>query len=488
MLRAEINALNRAGTRPDPFSSFEFFENFLRYEKGSAPGQGLRLWFLVAIESGRLIGYLALKQVNHKVFGLRAPKIDFLVTHDADRPQLVCRPEHAKAVSEAFYNYLLQHKREWSFLEFRQQDAASPLFPPPGGGKLKGCWVGQWPSMDNGTIPVSWPSLQAYFRSFSKKFRSNVSRQMRSLLAAGEVEYLVSSDPDTTPALFELYRSIEPRSWKSRAGVNIGRHPQWVEYFQGLLAAHQPMRVSIHLLLLDGVPIAGLITGAFGQGLYALHIVYDHSLSQLGPGSAILLMSMRQAIDGRYAFFNLLSGFGYYKVRWQAQMSETRNVQIYRIGTPFFWRRVVGDLKRRLFPVGAPQTALLFNPMRRDTLEHEEEPTHEAAAPNAALSTQERVRIAALITKVRNGEGEFLSSTQLATLMPFDTQRSSEKTPAQDRADPNAGVQGCCASSEVGTVRSTSRKESSTMPITLMTSPASTPSRAPAVPKRCMPK
>lgn len=420
-LRAEINALNRTAVRPDPFSTFEFFENFLRHEESSPPGEELRLWFLTAFDSGRLIGYLALKHVTHTVLGMRASKVDFLVTHDADRPQLVARQEHALAVSAAFHTYLWERRSEWSFLEFRQQDATSPLLPPPAEVNLKGCWVSQWPSMDNGTIPVQWDTLHAYFKSFSKKFRSNVSRQMRSLLAAGEVEYLASSDPETTPALFELYRSIESRSWKSRVGSAIGRHSQWGEYFQGLLAAHQPMRITIHVLLFDGVPAAGLITGAFERGLYALHIASDNSLSRLAPGSAILLMSMRQAIDGRYAFFNLLSGFGYYKVRWQAQMTATHNAQIYRIGTPFFWQRRLGDLKRRLFPAAGRNDAVLYNPLRRDVVENDDEPAHEAELP--PLSAEEHAHLAALIRKVRQGRGEFLSPSELAALMPFDTQR-----------------------------------------------------------------
>ena len=421
-LRDDVNALNRASLRPDPFLTFEFFENFLRCEAPFPSTGGMRLWFLTAFDAGRLVGYLALKHVTHTVLGMRASKVDFLVTHDADRPQLVARPEHASAVSEAFHRYLWQRRHEWSFVEFRQQDATSPLLPPPTTAQLKGCWVGQWPSMDNGTIPVRWDSLEAYFKSFSKKFRSNVSRQMRTLLAAGEVEYLVSSDPHTTPALFELYCSIEPRSWKSRAGTAIGRHSHWAEYFKGLLAAHQPLRISIHVLLLDGVPVAGLITGAFEQGLYALHIVSDNSLMRLAPGSAVLLMSMRQAIDGNYAFFNLLSGFGYYKARWQAQMTATHNAQIYRIGTPFFWHRRLGDLKRWLFRATEKHTAVLFNPTRREVIENNEEAGHDALH-QPQLSPQEYARIAALISQVRQGRGEFLSPAQLAALMPFETQR-----------------------------------------------------------------
>ena len=425
-LREDVNALNRAGTRPDPFSTFEFFENFLRYEKFFPQDQNLRLWFLAAFDAGRLVGYMALKQLTHKVLGLRASKIDFLVTHDADRPQLVARPEHALAVSEAFYAYLLERKREWSFLEFRQQDAASPLFPPPAAARLKGYLVREWPSLDNGTIPLRWDTLDAYFKSFSPKFRSNVSRQMRSLLAAGEVEYLASSDPAITPALFELYHSIEPRSWKSRAGAAIGRYPQWVEYFKGLLDARQPMRVSIQLLLLDGVPVAGFISGAFMKRLYALHMVYDDRLSRLAPGSALLLMAMRQAIDGRYALFNLLSGFGYYKVRWQAQMTETRIAQIYRAGSLLFWRRVLGDWMRRVFSARPNKAPVLFNSLRRDVGERESEQAERGKIPRLPISHEERERIAALIAEVRKGQGEFLSAAELAALMPFETQRVPE--------------------------------------------------------------
>ena len=425
-LREDVNALNRAGTRPDPFSTFEFFENFLRHEKSFPQGRGLHLWFLAAFDTGRLVGYMALKQTTHKVLGLPVSRLDFLVTHDTDRPQLVARPEHALAVSEAFYAYLLERKREWSFLEFRQQDAASPLFPPPAAVKLKGYRVRQWPSLDNGTIHMRWGTLDAYFKSFSPKFRSNVSRQMRSLLAAGKVEYLASSDPAATPALFELYHSIEPRSWKSRAGVAIGRNTQWVEYFKGLLDARQPMRVSIQLLLLDGVPVAGFISGAFMKRLYALHMVYDDRLSRLAPGSALLLMGMRQAIDGRYALFNLLSGFGYYKVRWQAQMTETRIAQIYRAGSLLFWRRMLGDWKRRVFSARSNEAPVLFNPLRRDVGERESGQAERGKIPGLPISPEERERIAALIAEARKGQGEFLSAAELAAAMPFETQRVPE--------------------------------------------------------------
>jgi hypothetical protein len=336
---------------------------------------------------------------------------------------VVATPEYLSRVSEAFYGYLLGRRQEWSFLEFQQQDDASPLFPPPAGVDLKGYLVRQWPSLENGTIHVRWNTLQEYFEALSTNSRRNVRRLVRDLLAAGEVELLASSHPATTPALLELYRSIEPYSWKSQANADIGRHPERIEYFRGLLEARQPMRISIQVLLLDGIPIAGLICGAFMKGLYALHIVYDDRLSRLSPGSAMLLMGMRQAIDGHYAFFNLLSGFGYFKLRWLAEITETRIAQIYRVGRPSFWHRVLGDWKRRVFSAGREETPLLFNPLRRDVSERRDAQNGEILKLKTRFGERERI---AALAEVRKGQGEFLSAAALAAVMSFETPRGRE--------------------------------------------------------------
>ena len=421
-LRDKVNALNLAGQRPNPFSTFEFFENYLKHNEEHPEGRGMQLWFLAAFDGDDLTGYMVLKRVMHRVMGVRAAKLDFLVIRHGDRPHVVARPEQMRLISEAFYIYLLKRRRDWSFLEFQQQDNTSTLFPPPIGINRKGYWLCEWPSLDNGTITVSWPDLNAYFSACSKKFRSNTSRQMRSLLSAGKLEYISTSDPNSVMALFELHRCIEPRSWKARAGVTISQHAYWSDYFRGLLDPRQPMRITVHVLLLDGVPIAGLITGAFHRGLYALHIVYDHSLSRLGPGSAILFMGMRQAIDGGYAFFNLLSGFGYYKARWQAQMTPARHAQIYQIGSCFFWRRILGDIRRRLRPAAAQQDLERFNPMRRDVIDQEPEPVAAVSMPQ--LSPAEQAQIDSLFAQASAGPVEFLSGSEFAAIMPFSTRRS----------------------------------------------------------------
>jgi hypothetical protein len=415
--RDAMNALNLASTRPDPFSTFEFYGNFLRNAAPIAAAARPRLWLLLAFSDDRLVGYLALKLRRFRVLGLSAGKLDLLTAFKADRPHLVVAGDVVAAVRAAMYAHIFSRTNEWSLLELEQQDATSALLPLPPEAIARGCSFQQWPNVATGAIAVRSRSLAEYFSALSRKFRADVRRQMRTLLAAGEVQLLTSSDPQTLLPLFELYRSVEARSWKARTDAAFAGRNRWIEYYSGLMDGAQPMRVAIHVLLLDGVPIAGLITGAFGKGLYALHMVYDERFSRLAPGSALMLMGMRVAVDGGYDFFDLLQGFGYYKTRWLAEMTETQSLQIYRIGSPFYWRRVLGDAKRRWFGAAVTKATALANPARRAVAR--DEPADALASGTPGASSGERTHYAALIAQVKQGRGEFLSSLQLAAALPF---------------------------------------------------------------------
>lgn len=411
--RVQIDALNRLSARPDPFSTFAHLQACLRLDEAFAERGGTQLWLLLAFRAERLVGYVALKRVERRVMGCRVATLGFLVTQDADRPHLVARAADEALVGAAVYRHLLARRDEWHQLELVQQGSASTLYPPPRGLDLSDYLLRQWPSLENCTIAVRWSRLDSYVEALAKKFRTNLGRQLRGLFAAGRLETIASADPADTPALLELYLGIEPFSWKQGTEATIGRHPRRLAHFLALLDPAQPMRVSIQLLLLDGMPVAGLITGAFERGLHALHLVYDDRLNRFAPGSAMLLLGMRQAIAGGHEVFNLRSGFGYYKERWLAHSTPLHVAQIYRAGSLPYWRRRLGDWKRRLWPREAPEVREQFNPVRRDATLR----AAHGAVPER--DTAQRQRIAALLAPLRGGQGEWLTSAQLAAILPL---------------------------------------------------------------------
>jgi hypothetical protein len=135
------------------------------------------------------------------------------------------------------------------------------------------------------------------------------------------------------------------------------------------------------------------------------------------------MMGMRYAIEGRFAFMNLLSGFGYYKTRWLADMTATRCAQIYRIGGVFFWRRLLGDARRWL-TVHAPPVVQRLLPAARnvDMDERQRDRPSSALEPRTPLVTStERAAFARLIAEARRGRCEWLSTPELMAAMPVVT-------------------------------------------------------------------
>ncbi len=417
-LSAQINALNLASERPDPFSSCEFYVNFLQHGLGESQDQQQpRLWFLAVLRGPHLIAYLALKQVTRKVFGMRARGLEFLVGHHVDQPHLVARAAHIVEATAAIYDYLLQRRREWSFLEFQGQTAASSLDPARAGLRLRRCLVREFPNWENCTIQPRWSSTQQYVQSMSRNSRGEVRRRLRRLLGLGKLELLSSSDPRATPVLFDFYCNIEARSWKSQTEIAIGNSVR-TDYLKGLLDPRQPMRMLIQILLLEGVPIAGMISGAFdtpkGRTLHAMHLAFDSDLAAASPGAAVLLLGVRHAIEHGFVSMNLLSGFAYYKTRWLAAATPTHSIQIYRTGSLPYWKRRLGDFKRQLRSGTLRTEQWLFNPLRRQRIA-QEQAENPAGECEVQVSDAERSRFATAIAQLRlAGLCEVLSPAEIA--------------------------------------------------------------------------
>lgn len=427
---ADLEALSLASRRKDPFSTLGFIRNNAAHPEWYPGDKDAQLWFLLAIEHGRPVGYLALRRKIERVLGVQTAKLEFFVTHDNDCPQLVARTEDEPRVSAAMYEYLMSRGDEWSFLEFHQQDPGSALTPPPPGSAFEKYFARTFPTKENHTIPIVWPTLEEYFKALSTKFRGDVRRKARRILGAGKLTWLESDNPRTTPTLLELLRTVEARSWKSQHAIALGSHPDRLAYFRGLLAADQPMRIRISVLLLDGIPIAGSICGGYAETMYGLVVMFDDRVESLSPGVMVQMMMVRSAIAGKYHALNLLAGYGYYKSRWLAQPVPTRSGQLYRIGKPHFWKAILGAFKRRLIErIAVPaEEKPKFNLERRAvTL------ATEATAPaqqQATVTPEERQHVKALLTALEPLPVDRLDSAALAAAIPFG------EAPAAGRAPP----------------------------------------------------
>lgn len=392
-LAAQLDALNLASRRPSPFDTFAYLQTFTAHDEFAVPGQEPLL--LVARDGATLVGFLPLRKIPERLLGLGFTSIRFLMTHDNDRPRAVTRPEDEVRCCEAFYRYLVEAERGFALLELGEQDEASKLYCPPPALDLHRFYQRRFPNNPNATLALSYRSLDEYLHTFHKAHRKGVRRSAQRLFATGNVELVAARDPASLPALFDLYLDLERRSWKAKVGGHIGRHPRRIAFFRRLLEADQPMKMEIRLLRLDGVPIAGVVTGAFGADLYAFEEAFDEAYRDLAPGNTMMLLLIQEAIAGDYRTLNLLGNYAYYKAQWHATITETSAVQLYRKGSLIHLKALCGEAWRWLRPP-LTQREASFNLEKRDSTEPGAAPS--PAAPPPRL--EERARADATLRAI----------------------------------------------------------------------------------------
>jgi hypothetical protein len=76
---------------------------------------------------------------------------------------------------------------------------------------------------------------------------------------------------------------------------------------------------------------------------------------------------------------------------------------------------------------------VLFNPVSRDVIELQ---AASSAAFTPEIGADEKKRVALLVAQMRQGrgQGEFLSSAALASVMPFETQRAPGTENGRERS------------------------------------------------------
>jgi Acetyltransferase (GNAT) domain len=354
---AEIDALNAASERPNPFLSGGFLLAYSQRREYGTPDSVERL-FLIR-EGNRLIGCFpmliapdAVRMGNKSIKSMFRTMM-FLGHIDTEQPAIISAPQDQERCAKALIDHLCNHTAGWDLIHLGGQLPSGPLYKAA---YAAAGWKTRVRNIDvapYNEILISWNDLGAYFRSLAQKMRSNISRQARKLYAAGEVK-LVYADGASAAAWFDAYCDLDSRSWKDGTPGSIRRHPGRIELYRDVSAGKAGFEPSFIGILLDGVLVAGLIAGSnqlaapHRHGIWALEMAYDVSHSKLGPGQLLFLLAMGQAIDQQHRHLNFMQNFDHYKHRWGATRISVTDVQIMRQFSVRNALAALGDLRKWL--------------------------------------------------------------------------------------------------------------------------------------------
>ncbi|MFO0583461.1 MAG: GNAT family N-acetyltransferase [Anaeromyxobacter sp.] len=342
LLERGLRALVLETRRPTPFNDPDVLSAFIDHDEYAGPGAEPHL--LAAVDGERLVGFLPLRWTSARVAGITERKLEFFVTHDADRPDLVARPADEARCARAFREALLA-TRGWSVLELANLEPCSALLPADGE-RIPGVHARVRDGLPTAIIPTAQPDLAAWYGALKKGWKHTVARLGRRFLSAGTVELVTCRDPRGRGPLLELYLDVERRSWKREHGV--ARHPARLALHRELCRPDQALALSFQLLLLDGAAVSGFVFGEYAGTLYGFEICYDAAFQALGPGNLMSLLSAGEAIARGKPSLNLFADYAYYKGNWGAEVLPTRTLQLFRRGSVHWAKAHLGDLRRAL--------------------------------------------------------------------------------------------------------------------------------------------
>jgi Acetyltransferase (GNAT) domain len=356
--RSQIDRLNALSSRRNPFLSAAFLLCYALRIEYHVPGREERLYLIW--DDDRLIGIAPMRRSLEHVgpslgpLRLRGIRVRVLAPLDTEQPGILAAPEDLARAATALISHICSHEHDWGMLEFAGQLPGTALHEAvhaAGGGKFRARDIEVEPYTE---IPIVWGDLSAYFRSLTKKMRSNISRQARRLFACGQVELVLAEGPQAASAWFDAYCDLDSRSWKHGTASSIQRHPRRVRFFREIAAGRGGLDPSFIGVLLDGVLTAGLLVGSNStasldhHGAWCLEMAYDESRADLGPGQLLLLLAVGEAIRRGARFLNFMQNFAYYKHRWGAELIPVVNAQLIRRVSLHNLRASVGELSRKL--------------------------------------------------------------------------------------------------------------------------------------------
>jgi Acetyltransferase (GNAT) domain len=355
---SQIDRLNGLTSRRNPFLSAAFLLCYALRIEYHTPGREERLYLIW--DDKRLIGIAPMRRTLEAVapsigpLRLRGIRLRVLAPLDTEQPGILAAPEDLPGVAQALVAHICSREHDWGILEFAGQLPGSPLHEAMHAGAGTKFRVRDIEVEPYTEIPIVWSELHAYFRSLTKKMRSNISRQARRLFAHGQIELVLAEGPEAVSRWFDAYCDLDSRSWKHGTVSSIQRHPRRVRFYREIAAGRGGLVPSFVGVLLDGVLTAGLLVGSNSaaspdhHGAWCLEMAYDESRADLGPGQLLLLLAMGEAIRRGDKCLNFMQNFAYYKHRWGAESIPVVNVQLIRRASLHNLRASVAELSKKL--------------------------------------------------------------------------------------------------------------------------------------------
>jgi hypothetical protein len=277
-------------------------------------------------EQGRLVAVVPARLDTRQVFGAKLRVLTFMDLPMPVRDVLVLPEIELAAVIGALSEYLRQ-TWPWLYLHFRAVPSTSRLVsesPRPG------LMLLSEPCGASNAIDVSAGDHIGHV--LTRNMRSNIKRKRKRLANLGRVEFVTVTEPAELDAAYQGFLDTEAAGWKSLRGGRraVKLHADQTLFYRTLMTLKSSAREAhIHLLLLDGTPIASDYCIVSKGTCYSLKHGYDERYADTTPGNLLRAYTIEHyQSDPSIHTLDLVSAWGWHE-RWRPEARPIYDIKIF---------------------------------------------------------------------------------------------------------------------------------------------------------------
>jgi CelD/BcsL family acetyltransferase involved in cellulose biosynthesis len=180
-------------------------------------------------------------------------------------------------------------------------------------------------------IDVSEPGYIA--NVLNANARNNLRRNQNKLQEAGDFEFLTVSEFPELETAYEHFLTTEAAGWKSVRGGKraIKLHADQTRFYHDLMRRLAVTgQCHIHLLYLNGQPVASDYCVVSGDKSFSVKHGYDETYSKLAPGNLLRAYTIDYYEKSETVnSIDLLSGWDWQR-RWRPERRSVFDIKIFR--------------------------------------------------------------------------------------------------------------------------------------------------------------
>ena len=176
----------------------------------------------------------------------------------------------------------------------------------------------------------SWDS---YLQSLDASHRKNLDKMLRRLHKDFDVSLHVAATESERQWAMDVFVRLHLRRWSEKGGSTALNSTELIDFHRAFSAISLERGwLKLYTLVLDGVPVASLYVFKYGDVHYHYQSAFDPDYGKYSPGTVMLALAIKAAIEDGAVEFDFLHDNEAYKYVWARQERELIRLELYPVG------------------------------------------------------------------------------------------------------------------------------------------------------------